>query len=393
MIQTILSKIRRNLRQIIIALIFIEVVLQLISLYRYLFFLKQQNSYVNDKNDWSKHDVLYSWWDKAKLAVFPQYHPFLGWSILPLTSEKINIDNTGIRTTVFNPPVDPSKSYHSLAFFGGSTIWGELVSDENTIPSLVSSLLNKTTPSYQVTNYGQVAYTSNQELMYFIQLLKENTKFENVVFYSGCNDFVVRTMYTKPAMVYGEEQRRQELGHMWIIPNSFPNRSLINPGLMKDSVQFISTYIKIIHYPIEIIKYITGQRTPKEDIFFVPNFTDETYEKLSTDIVENYYKNTKIIDALAKSYNFKYTLVWQPILYTKKTKSSQEEKLLPPQKDDYAKLTNLIRSKLADKKIPHFYDFSDIFNTDTETIFADVCHITMEGNQILSDKLIELVKK
>ncbi|TAL67985.1 MAG: hypothetical protein EPN88_07270 [Bacteroidetes bacterium] len=362
-------------------------------MYRYLFFLKQQNSYVNDKNDWSKHDVLYSWWDKAKLAVFPQYHPFLGWSILPLTSEKINIDNTGIRTTVFNPPVDPSKSYHSLAFFGGSTIWGELVSDENTIPSLVSSLLNKTTPSYQVTNYGQVAYTSNQELMYFIQLLKENTKFENVVFYSGCNDFVVRTMYTKPAMVYGEEQRRQELGHMWIIPNSFPNRSLINPGLMKDSVQFISTYIKIIHYPIEIIKYITGQRTPKEDIFFVPNFTDETYEKLSTDIVENYYKNTKIIDALAKSYNFKYTLVWQPILYTKKTKSSQEEKLLPPQKDDYAKLTNLIRSKLADKKIPHFYDFSDIFNTDTETIFADVCHITMEGNQILSDKLIELVKK
>lgn len=62
---------------------------------------------------------------------------------------------------------------------GGSTTWGEGVPDADTMPSQLQKILG---PGYDVYNFGDIAYTSVQELAYLQERLTRGDIPDVVVF-------------------------------------------------------------------------------------------------------------------------------------------------------------------------------------------------------------------
>ena len=84
------------------------------------------------------------------------WHPYVYWRRKPYTGKYINIDEKGLRKTIY--PIDEpvkKKPVKKVFMFGGSTMWGSGVKDEFTIPSLVGSGLAKQSIHAEVTNFGE----------------------------------------------------------------------------------------------------------------------------------------------------------------------------------------------------------------------------------------------
>lgn len=109
------------------------------------------------------------------------HHSYVGWRRLPYRGETITIDENGVRTTYVDPAASPSKT---IAFFGGSTMWGSGATDEHTIPSAFA----KRHPEYRAINFAETAHTAHQNLNGLVQVLAGDLRPDVVVFYNGSSE-------------------------------------------------------------------------------------------------------------------------------------------------------------------------------------------------------------
>jgi lysophospholipase L1-like esterase len=109
------------------------------------------------------------------------HHSYVGWRRLPYRGETINIDENGTRRTYVNPDASPART---VAFFGGSTMWGSGSDDEHTIPSAFA----KRQSEYRALNFGETAHTAHQNLNALVQVLAEGLRPDVVVFYNGSSE-------------------------------------------------------------------------------------------------------------------------------------------------------------------------------------------------------------
>ena len=75
-----------------------------------------------------------------------RYAPFKGWSRKPYNGQFVTIDSLGNRVNGSAINTDNNVSIH---FYGGSTIWGTGVSDEQTIPSYFQRISNIETMNFE----------------------------------------------------------------------------------------------------------------------------------------------------------------------------------------------------------------------------------------------------
>jgi hypothetical protein len=124
-------------------------------------------------------------WAKTHFREFAElvtvHHSYVGWRRLPYRGETIEIDDDGIRKTYADPSARPSKT---IAFFGGSTMWGSGSDDEHTIPSAFA----KTHPQYRAINFSETAHTAHQNLNALVQVLAGGLEPDVVVFYNGSSE-------------------------------------------------------------------------------------------------------------------------------------------------------------------------------------------------------------
>ena len=99
-----------------------------------------------------------------------------------------------------------------------------------------------------------------------------------------------------------------------------------------------------------------------------------------------------MIEALSRAYNFRYLLVWQPTIFTKARKSTDEKALLTYDKMHPEILYPIATRRLREKKLKNFYDLTSIFDDTDQSVFIDECHVTPQGNQIIAEKLVEILK-
>ena len=109
------------------------------------------------------------------------HHSYVGWRRLPFWGETIEIDDDGIRRTYADPAAKPTET---IAFFGGSTMWGSGSDDERTIPSAFA----KTHPQYRAINFSETAHTAHQNLNALVQVLAGGLEPDVVVFYNGSSE-------------------------------------------------------------------------------------------------------------------------------------------------------------------------------------------------------------
>ena len=115
----------------------------------------------------------------AELATV--HHSYVGWRRLPYRGETIEIDEDGIRRTYAVPS---ARATRTIAFFGGSTMWGSGSDDEHTIPSAFA----KAHPEYRAINFSETAHTAHQNLNALVQVLAGGLQPDVVVFYNGSSE-------------------------------------------------------------------------------------------------------------------------------------------------------------------------------------------------------------
>lgn len=109
------------------------------------------------------------------------HHSYVGWRRLPYRGATITIDENGVRSTWADPAARPTRT---IAFFGGSTMWGSGASDEHTIPSEFA----KRYPEYRALNFAETAHTAHQNLNALVQVLAGGLQPDVVVFYNGSSE-------------------------------------------------------------------------------------------------------------------------------------------------------------------------------------------------------------
>jgi len=302
------------------------------------------------------------------------YEPFIEWNANEFHGKWVNMDHAGKRKTWISPgPISPSPK--QIFVMGGSAIWGIGARDDYTIPSDLSKLLNATNNQYLISNYGIPAYTFLQEIFKLMLLLKEGQRPDYIIFYDGSND--VWSAYREGIVVnlHNFEDIREKL-----------EGSPITLG-----IKFVLSRLRIV------------QATEKTLAFFYPKFhyqeekaagfTEKQLEALGKDIAKNYKESANLVQNLSKTYNFNYTLFWQPVIFYEPRVAEEEIKFDPHYRDkNLPELFKIVRANLVNSPPPRWVDLSEALHQAPKPIHIDFAHLTESGYAIMSAKIGAIVR-
>jgi len=177
--------------------------------------------------------LFFKMFDRMGEAETYIYQPWVGFSERVFHSERLNVDEAmplPIRRTWQNP--GPGGGPPLVIWtFGGSTMFGWGVPDDETIASHLAKTLARTLPGRSVTviNYGHSYFFSSQELALFQTLLRRGERCDFAVFLDGLNDSLSNSLEDVPAfndrmrVAFEKEQQRNPTAetYFWISPE-FP---------------------------------------------------------------------------------------------------------------------------------------------------------------------------
>ena len=139
-------------------------------------------------------DVLDDFYDLAKAGM--AYQPWIEFGEPAFRGKRVVVDSDvrGFLTRhTANPPNQDNLPVVKVFTFGGSTTFGYNVSDEQTWPSYLSSILNEQARAQslgfhiEVVNYGRAYYYPSQETALLMDLLKSGYRPQVAVFLDGVN--------------------------------------------------------------------------------------------------------------------------------------------------------------------------------------------------------------
>jgi len=299
------------------------------------------------------------------------WHPYVYWRRKPYTGKYINVNDKGLRKTIYTIDDEvKEKPIKKIFMFGGSTMWGSGVRDEFTIPSLVGSGLAKLTIHAEVTNFGESGYVSTQEMTELFLQLREGNIPDLVVFYDGANDVFSAYQQGKAGIPQNENNREKEFNAI-----RSKKRSLM---VFLESLKTLST-----------VKFIIGLIQP--EMKPLP-YSGSEIQKLAKETIEVYLKNNTTINLWAKEYGFKVVYYWQPTIFSKPELSDFEKK----EAEKYGFIKDIVHAAdvhtsniKAEMESSVFYNISDIFRNESKPIFIDYCHVSEYGNSVIADKMVK----
>jgi hypothetical protein len=288
---------------------------------------------------------------REKKQLHTRYVPYTAWSRKPFSGEAITINREGdrIHSLTTDHPIN------HIRFFGGSTMWGSGVDDQNTIPAHFNDLHQ----DYRAYNHGEAGFVSRQELARLVNLVNVNSPMDVVVFYDGCNDSF--SLCREDVEIHGHREQAKitkKLEHQWKIAD--------------DLVGSIRTVIQKMKK--------TGKRPPSQCK------ADPTYANLVASTLVNNWKIAKAVAALGGA---EFHAILQPVAplghpnieYLKERGSRTDFHLVYP----------LVLEIKEREHLDWIHDFTDAFDVD-EYIYIDSCHVNGRGNQIIAEKISELLQ-
>lgn len=278
-----------------------------------------------------------------------EFDPWLQFRNTDITSKYVN--TTGfIRKSI---PSFVAKGTDTLRiwFFGGSTMWGFNVTDEETIPSKFAQLYHTAgqyKKSLEVVNYGVRAYISFQEM----KLLQDRLLYEQhpdlVIFLDGLNEVV-----------------------------SFPtplNREPLYTGFMRE-------YFKG-NFPTARGKNINDSIKKH----YGKDHNRSAYE-VAEILLSNYNLTTDAVTQTAKAYGFDALFVWQPVPYYHYANQKNDPICDQDSFPVYKQLNPAIETKF--KKMNNSLYLADMLDGSIALPFIDRVHYSPAMNEAIAQKLIE----
>ncbi len=285
-----------------------------------------------------------------------------------------------------------------IGFFGGSTMFGiGSESDNETIPSLVSKLLNQNNSNFnfEIFNFGVNGYNNSQEILYFLEIYK-NYDFDFVFFYDFVNESIHISHNEALKAGYLRSDNFLTPIAQWELIVKFlktHNNAYLFIDLVNNRSFTVKIFRKILSYFNLLNK--TGFDIPKQTELDVKE-TDKysNYDFLIKRLINIYVRNMEIIYSISQIEKINAYFILQPSLYTKKNLSDFEKNSIYNSKN--FEWRRQIESRVYNeaKKIEYPYkvnDFTSIFDNFSSTIFIDDHHISKKGSQIISEKLVKII--
>jgi hypothetical protein len=148
--------------------------------------------------------------DETKDADQYSYEPWLMFRVADYHSKYVNVSGFERKSVPGTYIKTGSADTIDIYFFGGSTMYGYNLADNETIPSRFINAYRQENPaaSLRVKNFGIPHYYSKQELMLLSSLLFEGHRPDIVIFLDGLNDFYPSRMlyYDRPYFSYALQQ-------------------------------------------------------------------------------------------------------------------------------------------------------------------------------------------
>jgi len=219
------------------------------------------------------------------------FEPFVMFQEAPFQGRYVNVATNGFRRVPNQGPWPPAKENFNIFVFGGSTMFGYGVADDQTVPARLQERLRAAGSPRPICvyNLGCAYYYSTQERILFAQLLLRHIKPEVAVFVDGLNDsfWELPGFSDRFAMVMQHDE----------IPGR-PLGVLSDLPLMKKAAKLQQSLAKRL-----------GRR-PKDRS---GANADVPVAELARQHLERYLGNRAMIQTLADAAQVKTLFVWQPV--------------------------------------------------------------------------------
>ena len=215
------------------------------------------------------------------------YEPFTQFKERPFKGVYVNVDNNGFRYTKNQGPWPPQPQSINVFLFGGSTTFGYGVPDDQTIASYLQEFLTeKLGRDVRVYNFGRGYYYLTQERILYEQLLAAGFVPDLAIFIDGLNDF----SYLENKPLYTDRLRQ-----------------LFAAGQVELAKKLISqTSLGQAAEPVREKIASLSQKTAGKQ-------TNDPKSTAIDQIINRYFRDKKLIEAVSSAFGVKPIFVWQPI--------------------------------------------------------------------------------
>jgi hypothetical protein len=323
------------------------------------------------------------------------WYPWCYWRTAPTPGPYIKVGKDGLRRT-WKAQSEPGASARlRIVMFGGSTTFGIGARDDHTIPSELARYLAKEGFSnVEVVNAGEPGYVNTQEVIAFLEDLREGGKPTVVIFYDGINDTFAAYQNGRAGVSENEMNRAREFNILNIhIPSE--QRALYRAAI----VSFVaSSSLGVLARAM--LRHHSGKAYQREKAIFrvgMPT-AQATSDRLAKEVVRIYLDNVRLVAATAKGLGIRALFYWQPVVFSRSPLSPWEKQIegvmeeSTPGYGEFSARTYKAMDESIKSNVPgsaEVRDISGILNNVKGTCFVDPLHIRESCNAVVAARMAQ----
>jgi hypothetical protein len=303
------------------------------------------------------NDLLNETWSRPLL-----YAPFLQFKERPYKGHYVNVSEDGFRVTANQGPWPPDPTHFNIFLFGGSTLFGYGLPDDQTIASYLQELLMaKMGREVRIYNFGAAFYYSVQERILLEQLLIAGFIPDMAIFVDGLNEGQETPFYTG---------RLQEL---------FEQSNNPSPETTSEHILELLNRLPMARVA-EAVRYRT--KTMSGPVSYPPPPPEVDPEFFAL----RYLEHKKGIEALTATYDFETIFVWQPIPFYH---YDLQYHVFMGEEEDKSFYLNMAELHQAQKVGDNFIWCANIQEGLQKPLYVDNVHYTAELSKMVAACIAE----
>jgi hypothetical protein len=229
------------------------------------------------------------------------YEPYTQFKERQYQGYYVNVDTNGFRATKNQGTWPPQREKLNIFLFGGSTMFGYGVADDQTVASyLQESLMTKLNQDVRVYNFGRGDYYSTQERILYENILVSGVIPDVAIFVDGLNDFYYNT---NEPLFTGRFREFVDKGKGSTSVTDFISKTSLGRAARGLRYRFTNLFQEDLH---------SERQNEKKDVDL--NTTRKYADPKTFDaVIQRYLQNKKLIEAASESFDVTPIFVWQPV--------------------------------------------------------------------------------
>jgi hypothetical protein len=289
-------------------------------------------------------------------------------------------DRHGFRLDAYNVQLSNTEPSNQVWFFGGSTAMGLCVKEDDTVSAHLNRLLASNHRTVRVVNMGIGGYSSTNELLLLIELMRAGHRPAGVIFYDGINE--------KPTPKYFRKwQKGSSLADQCRLMRSGIPRPLRQQAA--ELKYWLKTYVRAYDYVAELKRERLRRQAASDKLSFPGDWEP---------VVAQYVRNSIMLRGICDVYGVFSLFFFQPVLqyevhYNIRRLSEYENINLVPncRQNEFQRREVLYRSHMTELRRLLGADHVDLYDVfrgcDGERLYDDPRHPNGAGNRIVAGEI------